>query len=383
MHSRSLVAAALVLLVGLAACGDDASAEPASAPTSVTSTAIGVTPPPADPGGAEPGLVDAAQLVEEWAEANDVIGAVAAVYAADGSADRYTVGWQDREAAVPTVAEDVYRIGSITKLFTAALVLDLVEDGIVVLEDPVAKYIPGAAAGMSIADLLAHTSGLRDIEVAAGIAQVFADGGTVAPPEAALIDSLGGELAFAPGTRQSYSSIGYLALDAVLVAATDQSYETLLTARVLEPLGLSSTQIESVDSKLPTGYERLGPGSPAISLAQVPTTGFARGAGAAGALVATSDDVASFIRALFANELLTAESLELMQAVEPPRTDYGLGLSRYQIGDFVAWGHNGRTIGFASSARHDPVSGVTVVVLSNDGGAPTEVLAARLLELMR
>ena len=62
-----------------------------------------------------------------------------------------------------------------------------------------------------------------------------------------------------------------------------------------------------------------------------------------------------------------------------PRSGYGLGVSEYPMGDGVVYGHNGRSTGFASSLRHDPSTGITVIVLSNDGTAPTSDLATELL----
>ena len=95
--------------------------------------------------------------------------------------------------------------------------------------------------------------------------------------------------------------------------------------------------------------------------------------------MASAADVAEFVRALFGAQLLSEEALAEMTDRRAPRSEYGLGLAIYDLGGLTAYGHNGRTIGFASSVRHDPVSNITVVVLSNDGGAPTDELANELL----
>ena len=142
----------------------------------------------------------------------------------------------------------------------------------------------------------------------------------------------------------------------------------------------AGTQLEELDSSIPTPYERLGSASPAISLAGLPTAQFARGAGAAGGLIASAEDIAGFVRRLFAGEVVGAASLEAMMDVAPPRSDYGLGLAVYEVEGAPVFGHNGRTIGFASSVRHDPTTNVTVVVLSNDGAAPTDELAQLLMK---
>lgn len=363
----------LVALALIAAACTSSSSPNTTASTNVPeTTTIAVRP-------SEPGQSDVVAIaVENWVADHEVVGAVVLVLAGDGSRQLLTSGWADRESQRPSSADDHFRIGSITKLYTAALTLSLVEDGILSLDGLASEYVAGIADGVTVADLLAHTSGLRDLDVAEGIFDAVENGGTIDPARDPLGEALEQDLAFQPGTRQSYSSIGYLALERLIEAATGETFADLLDDRILSPQKLESTELESSASVLPTPYERLGPGSPAISLSQFPLAGLARGTGAAGALVATADDVAGFVRALFNDTIITDRSLAMMMDTTAPRRDYGLGFSVYRAGSEVLYGHNGRTIGFASSVRHDPVTNITVVVLANDGSAPTEELADHL-----
>jgi CubicO group peptidase (beta-lactamase class C family) len=236
---------------------------------------------------------------------------------------------------------------------------------------------------MTVDQLLGHTSGLRDVDVAAGIFTAIQNPEDVVAPEDPIDSALQEPLAFEPGRRQSYSSIGYLVLERILETVTGQSYEDALQDRILGPLRLDSTALEQADSVLPTPYERLSPGSPQISLAPISTTGLARAAGAAGALVAPAEEVAAFATALFDGRVVTPASLMRMMDTSGETPDeYGLGLAVYQVAGDRLVGHNGRTIGFASALRHSIEAGITVVVLSNDGSAPTDELADVLVALL-
>lgn len=317
--------------------------------------------------------------VGDWAEENGVVGAVVLVVRSDGSAEEVAYGFADREDEVPIEVEDAFRIGSITKIYTAALVLDLVRSGQVGLDDSASTFIEELPEQVTVQDLLAHTSGLRDIEVAAGVIEAIQNGEDTGVGSDAILDAIAAGLVFEPGTRQSYSSIGYLAIERILETITGRTYGELL-AEFLGPKGITA-ELETAASELPTSYERFGPASAPVSLASLPTSGFNQGAGAAGAIVASAADVAAFIRALFSGKIVEAGDLAMMMDVSPPRQGYGLGLSTYELGGATVFGHNGRTIGFATALRHDPESNTTVVVLANDGGAPADELADDLVRI--
>ena len=370
MRTRPTVLAISLVLVGwLAGCAsepsDTADTTDASEPTTPTTVPI---------------RADVQTILSNWVEAEEVIGAVAAVGRSGQDPSIAAAGWSNQESTATSSSAEAYRIGSITKLFTAALVLDLVEDGVIGLEDPVGDYVADPPANLTIEHLLSHTSGLPDLDVAENIMPAIMDPTTVETPDEVIDKALDGGLSHQPGIQQSYSSTNYLILGVVVEAATGQSYDSALHDNVLEPLGLDNTGFEGPDTKLATPYERPGPGQPQFPLDEFATDVAVRASWSAGGLVSTAEDLVVFTEALFGGDLLSSESLDLMlDTSSGPRAGYGLGVSQYPMRDGVVYGHNGRTIGFASSLRHDPSTGITVIVLSNDGTAPTGDLASELL----
>ena len=329
-----------------------------------------------------PALDDIERLVTDWVEAEEVVGAVAVVAAPDQASSLGVGGWSDREANEPISPETGFRIGSITKVFTAALVLDLVEDGLLGLDDPAAAYVEGVHPDTTIEHLLSHTSGISDIDVLEGIRAAIVDPASVPTPDEVVNQALAKGVVSDPGTHQSYSSVNYLVLEGVVAAVTDTSYESALRERVLDPLGLADTELEQSDTEIATPYERPIPGQPPFSLKDLPTGAFVRAAGAAGALVSTADDVVAFAEALFGGRVVSPATLDQMiDGTTEPRSGYGMGIATYPVGSTVVYGHNGRSVGFASSLRHDPLSGITVVVLANDGDAPTDEFAEDLMRI--
>ena len=238
-------------------------------------------------------------MVSDWVETEGVVGVVAAVASLGRTPSIAKAGWSDREGGKSISRTESFRIGSITKVFTAVLILDLVEDGLIGLEDPVADYVAGADPGMTIAHLLSHTSGLPDLDVSGGVLGAIMDPSSVLAPgeviEQALRQGVGSE----PGTQQSYSSTNYLILGDIVETATGQSYESALRARILDPLGLENTGFEQDDTNLATPYERPGPGQPKLSLEEFPTDVAVRASWAAGGLGSTVDDLVDLHRGPF------------------------------------------------------------------------------------
>ena len=342
-------------------------------PAAPQSTAVPLPPP---------GHEELQSAVDGWLLDTGTVGVAVVALLPDGRNLSAVGGWSDRELETPMAADAIFRIGSVTKVYTAALVMQLAEEGLLTLDDSVQEYVPAAPAEMTVGQLLRHQSGLRDVDVAAGIFEAIQNPTETAAPEDTISSALE-QLAFEPGLRQSYSSIGYLVLERVVEATTGQEYEDALRERILVPLGLAATMLERSDSVLATPYERLSPSGPQISLAALPTTGLARAAGAAGALTAPAREVAAFAGALFEAKIVGRDSLmTMMNTSGEPFAEFGTGLAVYTVSGGETFGHNGRTIGFASSLRHDPAGGVTVVVLSNDGSAATDELADSLVALL-
>jgi D-alanyl-D-alanine carboxypeptidase len=275
-------------------------------------------------------------------------GPGAAVYADDGTESwTLTAGTAQVNQQRPLTSTDHFRIGSQTKPFVSAVVLQLMDEGAVDLDAPIERYLPGVVTGnydgnaITVRQLLQHTSGLvRDVRDANAEPD-----GTYRLAE--LVRSAMDEPAqFAPGTDQGYSNVGYLVLGMLVEAVTGQSAGDAITERIIEPLGLADTAFPVPgDRALPAPYlpgylgRRVGP----FFFWVEATTGTELSFwGTAGAMSSTLEDLVRYYRALVDGKVVSPAALAEMRHTFPPDDAYGLGLSRLPLscgGD--AWGHNG------------------------------------------
>jgi D-alanyl-D-alanine carboxypeptidase len=247
----------------------------------------------------------------------------------------------------PITSTEHFRIGSQTKTFTAAVVLQLVDEGRVVLDAPIGRYLPGVVTGnydgdvITVRQLLQHTSGMvRDVRDAAANPD-----GSYALAE--LVRSAMDEPAqFAPGAGLAYSNVGFLVLGLLIERVTGRSVRDAITERVITPLGLTSTSFPApgtralADPYLP-GYigGRVGP---FFFWAEGTTNTELTFWSSAGAMASTLDDMAEFYRALLDGQVVSAASLAEMRRTAAPDHLYGLALLRVNLScGGEAWGHNG------------------------------------------
>ena len=275
-----------------------------------------------------------------------------------------------------------FEIGSVTKVFNALLAADAAARGELTLDWSIDQLLPPDVVAPSHAEgpirlrhLATHTSGLPrmpDNFAPADVADPFAD-----YDAAALYAFLGGhELAAAPGAAYSYSNLGAGLLGHLVAAQAGGAWESVLTARVLEPLALPGT----ASSPLPgqsaaTGHDGTGP---------VSSWAFAALAGA-GDLTSTADDMLAFLQAQ-----ITPPAGPLGDAIRATQADQripgaqrmGLGWHLAGAGDPLRW-HNGETAGFHSYVAVDPDARFGVVVLANQAGPVTDALGAALVLMLR
>lgn len=188
--------------------------------------------PAAEAGGAAPVTVAELQtLLDSWRTANGLGGSVLAIRRAGDSAWVGASG-NDDATGLPITRDRVYPIASVTKTFTVAVVLQLVEERKVGLDERVSRYVPGIAHSgeYTVRQLIQHTSGLEATDGAA--------------PADALLSAGRTPLAFRPGSQFLYSSPGYYMLALIIEAATGVSYTTALHERLLGPLGLNGTLMD-------------------------------------------------------------------------------------------------------------------------------------------
>ncbi|MFI9601787.1 serine hydrolase domain-containing protein [Streptomyces sp. NPDC004069] len=282
--------------------------------------------------------------------------------------------WHGARTSVDGHAPDEntqYRIGSITKTFTAVLVLRLRDEGVLDLGDPLEKHLPGTGVGeATVAELLAHTAGLA----AEAPAPWWERSPGALRPE--LADVLGEEpLRHPVGRRFHYSNPGYTLLGALVEELRGAPWEEVLRRDVLEPLGLHRTGARPEAPH--AGGWAVHPW--ADVLLPEPAEDLGRMA-AAGQLWSTTGDLARFAAFLVQGDdrVLSAESLREMRtpAAPPEATDvasgyaYGLGLEVRRWGERLLVGHSGSLPGFLASLTIGVEDDVAAVVLANCTSGP-------------
>jgi D-alanyl-D-alanine carboxypeptidase len=373
-HPRSLSQAAPAVLTGLLAAALGLAPAPALASTASPSTALASTALARDALGslapASTAQRPAAPAAPAAAPAaRDPLPAMLAKIVAAGvpgailleqrgpDADFATAGVANLAGRTSLRPDARFRIGSITKSFVAAVVLQLVQEGRLALGQPVGHWLPGLLADggtITVRELLNHTSGLYDytddpaFTAAEEANQVFRPAQLVAIAESH-------PLVFPPGSAYGYSNTNYIVAGLLIQAVTHRSLGWELGHRIFGPLGLRHTSFPVTAARIAgyhaDGYAILAPGGrPADVTALNPS-----GAWAAGAIVSTASDVARFYQALLGGRLLSPRTMtQLETAVDEtpgdPAAQSGLGIERYQDPCGVTWGHGGQIPGYQDAA---------------------------------
>mgnify|MGYP006413812269 CR=1 FL=1 len=297
-------------------------------------------------------------------------------------------GLSARDAETPMTLENMFRVGSITKTFVAAAIMQLAEEGVLTVEDPVAKWLPGLVPNgenITIRHLLTHTSGIFSYtDDDTFWEESVADLNRRWKPEEIVAIAAGHDPNFAPGSQWSYSNTGYTLLGMIVEKTTDSTVAAEIRHRFLEPLQMNRTFLAGVEEGpegLAHGYVSDGSGTLSDVEAQ-PYTAIETGAWAAGAMVSSVGDLAHWASALYGGEVLASASLEQMLTVE--KGNYGFGVFRSNTLLGAAFGHGGGIPGFISSMDYLPDHGIAIVVLANQGvntGGLRDIVLGRLMPL--
>lgn len=282
-----------------------------------------------------------------------------------GTAGQATVG-------VPTTVDMAFETGSITKLYTAATVLALVDRGVLALDEPLAAWVPEFpnADTVSLRQLLQHTSGLYNVhDDPEFYPRLFMDPARRWRAEEVLEGVR--EPYFQPGEGWRYSNTNYLLLGLVIERAGKQSVASAMRAFLFEPLGLENTWFAAEEPvAAPRAHAFMdfsGDDTVDDITAMMPDTAFLTAHSTAGAVMATAADVARFVHDLFNGKVLSASMQEqLLSFIDrPDGKQYGLGVLREQWGEIIVFGHRGNSIGFSAVTWHVPESGVSLSILAN------------------
>jgi D-alanyl-D-alanine carboxypeptidase len=294
-------------------------------------------------------------------------------------------GWgkADLENDVPASANTVYHIGSITKQFTSAEVMQLMEQGKVRLDDSIGAHLttlPSHWRGVTVRQLLNHTSGIPSYtDLGPGWVRRWGEEMT---PDTLVALTAKDTMWFRPGTSWRYDNSGYVVLGMLVEKLSGRQWAVDVAERFAKPLGLEDTRSCDTRSVIPhhaKGYEPQGTQwqTAAYLAMSQPFT--------AGAMCSSVADLSRWNRALGNGQVVSAESYKLMTTPEGAaavgRMKYGFGLARDTVGGHTIISHGGGINGFISANAWIPDAQLSVTVLANSGRAPSGPLLQQLVRV--
>lgn len=256
-------------------------------------------------------------------------------------------------------ADRRFRIGSVTKTFTATIVLQLTAEGRLRLSDTLEQRLPGVVPKgdkITIRQLLNHRSGLADVtDYRRWLSRASRS------PSTRPIDTLrfaaSHRLTFPPGRRWRYSNTNYIALGLVIEKATGRPYRQELEQRILEPLGLDRTELPKTRLLPDLDDDGENPNVP----------------WAAGAIVSNARDLSLFFASLLSGRILSEDSIaEMKQTVPVDRGPFrdGLGIFSTELPCGRFWGHDGGILDYVTAVKASE-DGKRIAVISAHGGRPS------------
>ena len=327
-------------------------------------------------------------IIVGYLEENHAPGALVAVISEGQLAHTVSYGMANVELKVPVTDSTVFEIGSISKQFVAVAIMMLVEEGRLDLDAPIHPFlpeIPGAWVGVTVRQLLTHTSGIPDYEEIAGY-DVYQN--RLTSQEVIRIAHTR-PIDFEPGTGWHYSNTGYFLLSLILERIEGRPLGAVLYHRIFEPLGMKHTRMadpEAIIVHRAAGYwiDKAGNliNRPAIETSA--TLG-------AGGLVSSAHDMAIWDAALYGEKLLTTASKTLMWTPvqldngkpttwpwgDPASYGFGWEISSYRGSALQS--HSGQTAGFVAQYMRFPDQQLSIIAFINlyDTGAwpPARVMA--------
>ncbi len=290
-------------------------------------------------------------------------------------------GYADLEKKIRATPETIFRIGSVTKQFTAVAIVQLQLAGKLALDDPITKVLtdyPAPPKTVTIKNLLQHTSGIHSFtSLPSYIAKMKED--VTHADIIARFDTL--PLDFDPGTKWNYSNSGYYLLGMIIERASGESYADYLAKHVLAPAGLQHTRYEAPDgSGRAQGYRRNGK-ELAVAGPLSMTQPFS-----AGALVSTASDLVAWQRALVERRMNPPDAFDRITGdlaeTGAPGKNYGYGISVAMRDDVKGISHGGGINGFTSLLIYFPGTDRTIAILANTEGFNAGALGELIVEAM-
>ncbi len=343
------------------------------------------------PGPERPAAVPASVVVElqraltDWARVSGHWGVTASVVLPDGAQWSGAAGFAGVDT--PIRPEHLIGIASITKTMTGAVILQLVDEGVVHLDDPIDRWLDPMAnvpPSITVRQLLNHTSGLANYTLSAALGAAI----DAEPARPFTVDALLGFVGpprFDAGARTEYTNTSFLVLGRIAERATGRPILDVYRQRLWRPLGLSGVFLPGAEDAPGAVAGALGREGVVDPLAHVALLSVGQ---SAFGLYADAATVAAWGHALFLRDVISPERQEEMRDLVPAagnipgESGAGLGIRGYQYFDRPQFGHSGGVAFGSSLLIFDPATGTTVAVLMNQGqNAGHFVLAPALLHL--
>src|SRR6185436_8340738 len=294
-------------------------------------------------------------------------------------------GMANMEWAIPNTPDTKFRLGSITKQFTATLIMQLVEQGKIKHDGKLSDYLPDyrkdTGQKVTIHHLLTHTSGIPSYT---GLPRFFQDVSRNPYSVGEFVKKYcSGDLEFEPGSKFSYDNSGYFLLGAIIEKVTGKPYEQVLKETIFEPLGMNNTGYDHSDTliaKRAAGYEKRPGGfinAPYLDMS-LPY--------AAGSLYSTVEDLYLWDQALYTEKLLSAQLKELMYKPGLSNYAYGWVIRKAPLGaggePVTIIQHDGGINGFNTTIIRMPESKNLIVMLNNTGGTKLGEMSQKISAIL-
>ena len=316
------------------------------------------------------------QVIDSYVDNHQFMGS-ALVAKGDDVVLSQGYGSADLTWNIPNSPSTKFRLGSVTKQFTAACVLLLEERGKWNIHDPLKKFLPDAPAAwdkITIYNLLTHTSGIANFT---SFPDYPDSEGKPTTPEKLVARFRDKPLDFEPGSKWSYSNSGYVLLGYLLEKVSGEPYAQFLQENIFTPLGMKDSGYDSNTKVIPQHATGYSPGKDGVEVAGYidMTIPFS-----AGALYSTTQDLLKWERGLFGGKVLAA--LQMKEMTTPFKGDYGCGLFIANTGGHQEISHGGGIEGFNTDLAYYPTEQMTIIVLANLNGSAPDEIAKQLAAVM-
>lgn len=281
--------------------------------------------------------------------------------------DCKAVGLADRDNKAPVTVQSKFRIASMTKVFTAVMIMKLVEDGKIDLDKTIGYYYPAYSGSgrntVTIHHLLTYSSGIENVAGSLGM-QPYQ---TQLPLNDYISRYCSGKLIDAPGTKSNYANTEYIILHKIIELVSGKTYEDFLQQVILKPLNLTNTGIIKAGKNI-KGLVKSYTYNDSLKTSNPDEDYLGEMFFGAGCLYSTVYDMLTFDQAIFTNKILRKETIDKMLHINE-----NLGYTAYGLWGSTGWGNftekfyyrTGGILGSTSNWIHTISSGKTIIVLSN------------------